>query len=127
MDTDIPLHLVDTTTLIKNHSVYDHYGCVMLRCFLGLYMLLAYDARDAERFMFIFLFGSLLAFFVIKATTMHKKTWKVYARIVLTLTVCLLLLLFAEKETVKYVVGTLLIVDAMMGIQSRYTATLLDR
>ena len=124
---DIPLHLVDTTTFFENHSVYAHYGCVLLRSVLGMYMLLAYNALDAERFTFIGLFGFLLAIFVAKSIMMPKKTWKVYARIVLTLTVSILLLLFAEKETAKHVVGTLLIVDAMMGIQSRYTATLLYR
>jgi hypothetical protein len=54
-----------------------------------------------------------------------KKTWKVYSRTVLTLALTLFLLLFAEKDAAKRVGGTLLIVDAMMGLQSRFTATLL--
>lgn len=121
---DIPPSLVDNTTLLKNHSVYSHYQSALFRCLLGLYVLLKYEERVWERIVLTSVLGSLLVFFVYKYVVM-KKTWKVYARVILTLTLCILLLWIAKKDTVKVVVGTLLFVDAMMGIQSRHTATLL--
>jgi membrane-bound metal-dependent hydrolase YbcI (DUF457 family) len=121
---DIPHSLVDTTTLVKNHNEYTHFGSVLIRCLLGLYVLLYYEERLWERVVLTTLFGILLVFFVYKYVTIEK-TWKVYARVILTLTLCILLLWVAKKETAKVVIGTLLFVDGMMGIQSRHTATLL--
>lgn len=121
---DIPPHLADTTTLLKNHSAYSHFQSALIRCLLGLYVLLKYNGRLWERLVLTSLFGILLVFFTYKYMTL-KKTWKVYARVMLTLSLSLLLLWIARKETVQVVVGTLFFVDAMMGIQSRHTATLL--
>lgn len=121
---DLPQHLIDTTTLIPNHSAYTHFGCVALRCLLGLYLITRYDGKRVEFASFLAVLGTALAFFLYKSIT-AKKTWKVYSRTVLTLTIASILLLFAEKDAAKLVGGTLLIVDAMMGLQSRYIATLL--
>ena len=121
---DIPANLVDPTTVVKNHTMYSHLGCVALRCAIGLFFLLQYKQSAEENAFFLFLFGGLLLFFLYKFLRV-KKTWKVYLRIVVTLAVSIILMLTAEKETVGTAVGLLLIVDALMGIQSRYTATLL--
>lgn len=121
---DIPPSLVDTTTLLENHSEYSHFQSAIIRCLLGLYVLLKYEERFWERIVLTILLTSLLVFFVYKYIVINK-TWKVYARVILTLTLAIFLLWFAKKETAKVVVGTLLFVDAMMGIQSRHIATLL--
>ena len=121
---DLPQHLIDKTTLIRNHSVYAHFGCVALRCLLGLYLITLYKGRRVEFGLFVAVLGTALALFHYKSL-FAKKTWKVYSRTVLTLTIVSILLLFAEKDAAKLVGGTLLIVDAMMGLQSRFTATLL--
>jgi hypothetical protein len=73
--------------------------------------------------LFLAFFVALTIFFIYKYVT--TKTWKVYARSVLTLVLVLVLLQFVQTDRSKTVAGTLLIVDAMMGLQSRYTATLL--
>ena len=121
---DLPQHLIDTTTLIPNHSVYTHYGCVALRCLLGLYLITRYGGKRVEFASFLAVLGTALALFLYKSI-FAKKTLKLYSRTVLKLTLTLILLLFAEKDAAKLVGGTLLIVDAMMGLQSRVTATLL--
>lgn len=121
---DLPQNLIDTTTLIPNHTAYAHFGCVALRCLLGIYLITRYDGKRWEFASFVAVLGTALALFLYKSI-FAKKTWKVYSRTVLTLTLTLLLLLFAEKDAAKLVGGTLLIVDAMMGLQSRFTATLL--
>lgn len=120
---DLPQHLIDTTTLIPNHSIYAHFGCVALRCFLGLYLITLYEGRRVEFGLFVAVLATALALFLYKSI-FARKTWKVYSRTVLTLALTLILLLFAEKDAAKLVAGTLLIVDAMMGLQSRFTATL---
>ena len=121
---DIPAHLVDPTTLVKGHTMYSHLGCVALRCAIGLFFLLAYTQSMAEDVIFSMLFGGLLLFFLYKFFRV-KKTWKVYLRTVVTLALSIILMLTAEKDTAGTAVGLLLIVDALMGLQSRYTATLL--
>lgn len=121
---DIPGNLVDDTTLVKNHTMYSHLGCVALRCAIGLFFLLQYKQSAAENAFFSVLFGGVLLLFLYKFFLV-KKTWKVYLRTVVTLTLSIILMLTAEKETAGTAVGLLLIVDALMGLQSRYTATLL--
>ena len=73
---------------------------------------------------FSLLFGSLWLFFLYKFFAL-KKTWKSYSRIVVTLSLCVLLMWGAKLETARIGVGLLLIVDALIGLQSRHTATLL--
>lgn len=126
---DIPANLVDPTTLVKNHTMYSHLGCVALRCAIGLFFLLAYTQSTKENIAlyniaFVSLFVALLLVFLYKFIFV-KKTWKVYLRIVVTLALSIILMLTAETETAGTAVGLLLIVDALMGLQSRYTATLL--
>lgn len=121
---DIPAHLVDTTTLVKDHTMYTHLGCVALRCFLGLYFLLKYQQTTEENIFFVVLFGALLFFFLFKFIHV-KKTWKVFLRTVITMALAIPLLLGAEKQIARAAIGLLLIVDALMGLQSRYVATLL--
>jgi hypothetical protein len=120
---DIPAHLVDPTTLVKNHTMYTHLGCVALRCVLGLFFLLRYKQSTNENIAFVSLFGVLLVFFLYKF--FRVKSWKVFLRTVITLALSIILMLTAEKETAGTAVGLLLIVDGLMGLQSRYTATLL--
>lgn len=121
---DIPAHLVDSTTLVKNHTMYTHLGCVALRCVIGLFFLLQYQQSTNENIAFFSLFGVLLVFFLYKFIFVNK-TWKVFLRTIITLALSIILMLTAEKETAGTAVGLLLIVDGLMGLQSRYTATLL--
>ena len=121
---DIPANLVDPTTVVKNHTMYSHLGCVALRCAIGLFFLVGYQQSAAENIFFVSLSGGLLVFFLYKFLRV-KKTWKVFLRIVVTLALSIFLMLTAEKETAGTAVGLLLIVDALMGLQSRYAATLL--
>lgn len=124
---EIPAHLVDPTTLVKNHTMYSHLGCVALRCAIGLFFLLGYEQSANQNIAFVSLFGVLLAFFLYKFIFVKKarNTWKVFLRTIITLALSIILMLTAEEETVGTAVGLLLIVDALMGLQSRYTATLL--
>lgn len=121
---DLPTNLIDTTTLIPNHSVYGHFFCILIRCLVALFYLMDYDNHYKKlHTLFLGVFVALTVFFVYKYYT--TKTWKVYARSVLTLVLVLVLLQVVPNDRGKTVAGTLLIVDAMMGLQSRYIATLL--
>ena len=121
---DIPDRLRDPTLLVKHHSVYAHLGCVALRCSIGLYFLFLFQQTLEEKVFFSLLLGSLWLFFLYKFFAL-KKTWKSYSRIVVTLSLCLLLIWQGELETARTGVGLLLIVDAQIGLQSRHTAKLL--
>ena len=123
---DLRADLKDPTLLVKDHSLYAHLGCVALRCLIGLYFFFMFTQSMEEKVFFSILFGSLLIFFLYKFIRV-KNTWKAYARIVLTLSLSILLMWKADKETARIAVGTLLIADALIGLQSRHTATLLSR
>lgn len=138
---DLPSILRDNTTWIKNHSAKSHYVCIFLRCLLGLSFLMFYNDRTwvAERsnwklevrekyvimtlFVCIAVVISLRMWYVVFLKKLS--TWKVYVRTILMLILAMLVLAFVEIETAKPVIGMLWIVDAMMGLQSRHTATLL--
>lgn len=123
---DLRVELRDTTLLVKDHGVYAHLGCVMLRCLIGFYFLFMFAGSVEEKVFFSMLFGFLLIFFLSKFICV-KNSWKAYARIVLTLALALFILHRADKSTARVAVGLLLIVDALIGLQSRHTAVLLSR
>lgn len=121
---DLPPALVDTTTIIANHSVRSHYLCIFLRCMLGLYFVTAYDGNLKEKGRWNAFFA-LAAYFFWTKYMLPRQTWKVYARTIAVLLLSIVILHTVEHKDAKLMVGLLFIVDALMGMQSRHTATLL--
>lgn len=105
---DIPPRLRDEFTIVPNHPMRNHLGCVLLRIALGLYTLRHGLPPEAAL--------GIAAFFAL-SFCLKPPTWKVYLRTVLVY----LLVPLVPKE----VGGALIIVDALMGLQSRHIATLL--
>jgi hypothetical protein len=106
---DIPPRLRDAHTLVPNHPLLNHLGCVALRAGLGLWTVRHGLPPLAAL--------AIAAFFAL-SWVFKPPSWKVYLRTVLVY------LLVAFPPTPKEVAGTLIIVDALMGLQSRHTATL---
>ena len=104
---DIPPRLRDTLTLVPNHPLLHHLGCVALRTALGLWTI-HHGLAPVEAL-------AIAAFFALSWAS-KPPTWKVYLRTVLVY----LLVPIVPNE----VAGTLIVVDALMGLQSRHTATL---
>lgn len=117
---DIPEALRDTHTWIPNHSAIHHAGCVLLRCALGVYFLTGTDdISENETYWWMF-FGLLTCcFFTYKLVITGNTTWKVYARTILVYALVSVLMFHGKRDAA----GVLILVDALMGLQSRHIAT----
>lgn len=133
---DLPPSLRDTHTIIAKHSASAHYGCVALRCFLGLCIVLWWnhepicihskfkDFKSKYVCVLQMITISLMILGVVFFSYKHAivgRSWKVYPRTIAVL-VMAIVLLYRKEPTVA---GTLLIVDALMGLQSRHTMAVL--
>ncbi len=113
--------ILDDTLVYKHHNEFTHMGCVLLRTTMGL-TLLSKDISDRTiRTIMIIMIATLLIFTVkyIRLVLIQKKVmWKHYPRFILAYSMALYLLLTGRRESA----GTLVLVDALMGLQSRHTA-----
>jgi hypothetical protein len=119
---DIPPNLIDTTTLIPNHSVWAHFGCVSIRVALAMFLWTKYSP-ERHRLPVTLLSVSIISLFAYKFW--NVKSWKVFARVVFTYATVLTILYTVHPDRASTIAGLLVFMDAMMGLQSRFTATLL--
>ena len=106
--------LIDNTTIIKNHTLKTYIFCILLRILIGLVII----TDNLSKFIIQILCIFVIIFFLYKFFKL-KHIWKVYLRTVLIYTIILFLV---TKYNNKYnnVAGTLIIVDAILGLQSRH-------
>jgi len=110
----IPEILRDNTTIIKDHTIKSYIFCVLLRIAIGLSIIT--DKLPTKIII-------ILAVFVVIAFSYKfyklPNVWKVYLRTVL---VYFIVLILSLKYNNRYnnISGTLIIVDALMGLQSRH-------
>jgi hypothetical protein len=110
----IPEIYRDNTTIVKNHPMRNHLGCIILRICLGV---LVINHTIPTKYLLILCLFVVLVF----GNKFFKlpNVWKVYMRTVLIYaTIGLLILKYGDKYTTLY--GTLIIVDALMGLQARH-------
>lgn len=122
---DLPSNLIDRTTVLKNHTAWTHVFCVLLRCSLGLYLLHTGVATPSRRRAWTVLAVVVMTFFFYRRQTVPRPTWKVYLRTVVAYGVVLAALHVLDPPEAALLGGTLIIVDALLGLQSRHIATLL--
>jgi hypothetical protein len=115
---DIPDRIRDHTTIVKNHTWVSHFGCVLLRTIIGLLIANGTIPKGA----IVVLCVLIIVMFSYKFM-FNTGTWKVYLRTVMTYTAVATAQL-ANIPNANTLSGTLVIIDALMGLQSRYTATL---
>ncbi len=110
----IPEVYRDNTTIVKNHSSYSHLGCVIFRSILGI---LVINKTIPTKILLI-----LSLFIAISFTYKYFKlrnVWKVFSRTIIVYTIIAILILkYDDKYSTVY--GILIIVDALMGLQSRH-------
>lgn len=112
---DIPERLIDKTTTYKHHNVYTHLFCVLIRISLGLYLISSPTVSPL-------IYWLLLAIIVMFGMKFGKSnTWKCYLRTVIAYSTAFVLLSNEHKEYA----GLVIIMDALLGVQSRFNATLL--
>ncbi len=118
---DIRPQFRDTFTWIPNHTALSHLGCVLLRCALGLVLLMEVGGQGMV-WGWIALCAAVVGFFASKLVLTRNATWKVYTRTMLVYVLVAVLLYFEKRD----VAGALIVVDALMGLQSRHMARLLS-
>ena len=118
----IPQQLQDPTTMFHNHSMFTQMPCFLLRISIGL--LFIYGIINNT--LMIVISTLIVIFFTWKYVkmTLTQPIWKNYLRTIMIYTLVVVLVLFQSKlphpEYTKLICGILIIVDAMMGQQSRY-------
>ncbi len=110
----IPEIFKDNTTIIKNHPVQNHLFCVFIRSLLGILIITNKINRTLILIICVFIvLGFLSKYFKL------KNVWKVYMRTIFVYSIVLVLtLIYGDKYNT--ISGTLIIVDGLMGMQSRY-------
>jgi len=110
----IPEQIRDNTTIVKNHTLKTHIFCILLRIIIGLSIITNSIPKNIIQILSLFVIITFTyKFFKI------EHIWKVYLRTVLSYAIVLFLV---TKYNDKYnnVAGTIIIIDALMGLQSRH-------
>jgi hypothetical protein len=110
----IPEVFRDNTTIVKNHSIKTHIWCILLRITLGLLVI----NRTLPINLIILISLLVISMFGYKYFKLPH-VWKVYLRTVLVYSIVLGLTL-KYGDTYRHISGTLIIVDALMGLQARH-------
>lgn len=120
----IPERLIDNTTYYrkneKNHTIYTHMICIIIRIILGLliYFKIGSTFKYYNICLYI-LFALIIAFFSYKLYITKNSTWKVYLRTILIYINNIIITLFDINQT-RNNSGLLIILDALMAVQSRH-------
>lgn len=109
----IPEIYRDNTTS-KNNTQYTHLGCVLLRIGLGSLIILNKIPSTI-----ILLICIVVVLFFLNKFLKLKNVWKVYLRTILVYTLIGISSIF-YKEKYNQLSGLLIIVDSLMGLQSRH-------
>ena len=110
----IPDLLQDKTTIVYPHSLKTHIWCILLRCLIGFGII----TNKIPNLIVILLSLFISISFTLKYFKLPN-VWKVYERTILVYFIVLLLSL-VYKDKYNWLSGTLIIVDALMGMQSRH-------
>lgn len=106
--------LVDKNTIVKNHTIWTHLFCVLLRITLGISIIRGWVSLEKASYLALI----VVLIFGRKYMT-NNNNWKIYLRSVL---VYIIVMTTKYTQLPKEIVGTLVIVDALMGLQSRRIA-----
>jgi len=123
--SDIPLDLIDMNTYLvktckKYHTLYTYLFCVILRIIIGI---LIYNLEYIQPIGIILWCAIVIIGFYSKCKLPYK-TWKKYCRtIAIYSSIILVNISKTENKSKKEISGMFIILDALMGLKSRYNAT----
>lgn len=120
MKEQLPNKLVDSTTIRKDHTWFTHLFCIFLRILIGSFLILGSNLEQKKIFIIIFMMIIILGFS--SKFMNNSNTWKVYLRTAIAYSTALL---FTYNDHYNEA-GLIVIVDALMGIQSRHTGVLFE-
>lgn len=108
----IPEILRDKTTIIKNHTLKTYIFCILLRIIIGLCVITNIIPLSILKLFVIF----VIVIFLYKFLKIEK-IWKNYLRTVLIYSVILFLITKYQSRYIE-LCGLLIIIDAIMGLQT---------
>ncbi len=116
--------IIDPSLLIK-HNEYSHMGCVLLRSIIGITLISNASTRIKKTITMIMIVTLLIfTFKYIFVVLIGKKIlWKNYPRFIFMYTMALYLLHIHEDR----LAGLIIIMDAMMGLDSRHTSAVISK
>lgn len=125
----IPERLIDITTKVAKeggqHTAYTHLFCILIRILIGLLIYYKYSIFKNYYFIVI-LYILILLTFGNKLYITKNRTWKVYIRTIIFYS---LNIIINSLDKYKYkiynnqprnITGLFIIMDAIMGLQSRH-------
>ncbi len=125
---DEPIHqsLLDPTTIVKHHTVYTHLGCVLLRCAIGLILILAQsklvdESKTGIKYLLLVFCALVVVLFgskYIKLIRTDIVVWKAYVRTIVAYIFAGGLIYNNRYDSA----GIIMIADALMGAQSRHVS-----
>ena len=116
--------ITDKSLVYPYHTVFTHLGCVLLRTVVGV-TLINPNLTDHTRKVIIMILVMAILLFGIKYIKLIKKDiilWKSYLRMIVAYTSALYFI--ASKQ--ENLAGMIVIMDALIGLQSRHTASALS-
>lgn len=118
--------LLDDSLVFKHHNGITYIPCILLRTAIGTSLLAPKVSIRHRRIISIILLVAIVIFaskYIFQVLIRKKVLWKNYPRFVLTALVSLFLLNTGRESFA----GILLIVDAMMGSDSRHVAYIVSQ
>jgi hypothetical protein len=112
-------------TLYPNHTSYTHLGCARFQVSLGIVLMSPNLSRRRRKNVITIILVALLLFgakYIHKVVIHGNILWKSYPRMLLAYATALCL---AQRGQDGYA-GMIIIVDALMGVQSRHMASVLS-
>ena len=119
----IPDELLDKSLKwYPNHTVFTHLGCVLIRVVLGLLLIYSQKSTKLRTGLIITMALGMLSFgskYIQNALIKDVVYWKSYPRMLVAYSAALSLIVMKENK----LAGALVIADALMGMNSRHTAS----
>ncbi len=121
----LPTSVADPS-LVYKHNEFSHMGCVLLRSAIGTSLLRENVSNTHKKRVMAIMAIALIIFtikYILVVLVGHRVLWKNYPRFIFIYSLALYLLYNGESKSA----GILIIVDAMMGLESRHTAAVINK
>ena len=111
--------------LYPHHTVYTHIGCVLIRIAMGLLLIGWGSKKEVKYAIIVIMILALMVFgkkYKNRVIDDQETYWKSYPRMLVAYSSALALMKMKEEK----LAGLLMMTDALMGMNSRHTASILS-
>lgn len=108
--------------LYPNHSIYTHMGCIALRTGIAIALMNPTLSSQTRNALLVIIIVAFVVFAIKYLRTANVAIWKSYPRMLIAYGTAAYLV-HTHRESYA---GMLILVDALMGVQSRHLASVLS-